>query len=296
MTFVRTEHLSPAAWGERLSGLPVLDRSWSQTSPVIVRRWQNISPQIDQVALDHHFLSVHLGGPKRLLRCGDGSNNTIDVSDGAHSIVPAGAAYLWDTVGPVDFAHLYVAPETLDALITEKFDRDPSHIELHESLGKHDPLVRMLTISLLEELRGDDVHRCYVDDIVDLLLSRVLCLHSDVKLSQSYARHALAPFRLRRALEFIEANLRQPIGVGEIAAASGISPYHFSRAFRHATGRPPYAFLLERRVARSKELLRSYDLKLSYIAEQCGFTSLSQFSRMFRHHVGSTPTRYRNDS
>lgn len=287
--------VSPGTWGETLPCAPILNCRISHSTPVLVRRWRNISPDIDQAALDHHFLSIHLGGPKRLLRTGEGIKCSREVEDGAHSVVPAGAAFQWNTVGPVDFAHVYVAPNALNALIAETFDRDPARIEFRECLGKSDQLVRSLALTLLEEMVGSDLHRAYVDDIVQLLLSRLLCLHSDVKRSKTCAQHTLAPFRLRRALEFIEANLKEPVGVAEIAAASGISPFHFSRAFRQTTGRPPYAYLLERRIARSKELLRNCDLKLLAIATQCGFTSLSQFSRMFRHHAGGTPTRYRND-
>lgn len=287
--------LPPALWAETLSGSPILDRCLANPTPIVVRRWRDIEPDIDQVALDQHFLSIHLGGSKRLTRNGEGGQNACDVNHGAHSVVPAGAAFKWNTVGPVDFAHIYVAPEALDTLIAETFDRDPARVKLRECLGKTDPLITTLAMSLLEELEGADLHRAYVDEIVRLLLSRTLCLYTDVKRSSAFARHTLAPFRLRRAVEFIEANLSQHVGVAEIAAASGISPYHFSRAFRQTTGLPPYAYLLERRVARSKELLRDCDLKLVSIAEQCGFTSLSQFSRMFRHHCGSTPTRYRND-
>ena len=295
MTSTTIHTVPPAIWGETLSGTPILDRSLSHSIPIVVRRWRDIAPEIDQHALDQHFISVHLGGPKRLIRKGEGKTCSSDVENGVHSVVPFGAAFRWNTIGPVDFAHIYVAPATLHGMIAETFDRDPARIELHETLGSSDPLIRALAFSLLEEMESGDLHHAYVDEIVRLLLLRMLCLHSDVTLSESVARLSLAPFRLRRALEFIEANLNQPVGVADIAAASGISPYHFSRAFRHATGLPPYAYLLERRVAHSKNLLRDGNLTLRMIAEESGFSSLSQFSRMFRHCCGSTPTHYRNN-
>ena len=119
-------------------------------------------------------------------------------------------------------------------------------------------------------------------------------MHSNVQETPTAAAHLLAPFRLRRAIDFIEEHLACPIGVAEIATAAGISAYHFSRAFRQTTGKPPYAFLLDRRLARAKLLLGTSDASLTAVSQNCGFNSLSQFSRTFSRSVGLTPTAYRN--
>lgn len=296
MTVAATNALAPSAWIETLSGAPVLDRGVADIVPVHVRRWTGIAPEIDQAALNQHYLSIHLGGPKCLHRTGEGVSMARDVPAGAHSIVPAGAAFRWNTVGPVDFAHIYVAPRVLDQLIADAFDRDPAGVALQEGLGRDDPLIASLAAALLAELESGDLHRAYVDDLVHLIFCQVLRLHSDARAAPMRARHALAPFRLRRALDFIEASLAEPIGVNEIAAASGLSPFHFSRGFRHATGKPPYAYLLDRRVSRAKLQLRGGVGTLTAIAAQCGFTSLSQFSRMFRQEAGVSPSAYRRRS
>jgi AraC family transcriptional regulator len=282
------------AWSKSLSGAPVLDRQVSTLVPALVRRWQGIEPEIDQASLDQHFISIHLGGPKRLFRRGEGSQQTRDVADGAYSVVPAGAAFHWNTEGPVDFVHIYLNPAVVDQVIANTFDRDPSAVILGERLGETDPLIESLARTLLDELSCQNVQLAYLDDVLHLLLCRLLRLHSNAQRSERVARHVLAPFRLRRATEFIEANLSNPIGVAEIAAASGISAYHFSRAFRQTTGRPPYAYLIDRRIAAAKALLYCDDAPLTQIARQCGFASLSQFSRMFRRETGATPTMFRD--
>ena len=194
----------------------------------------------------------------------------------------------------MDFAHIYVAPAVLDRVVIEAFDRDPAKVVLRESLAADDDLVRCLAGSLLVELEQADEQRAYTDHLVQLLLCQVLRLHSDAQDSVHHARHALAPVRLKRALDFIEANLEASIGVSEIAMASGVSPYHFSRAFRQATGMPPYAYVIERRIARAKDRLSDAGASLASIARQSGFASLSQFSRTFRRQIGVTPSHFRN--
>ena len=286
--------IAPTAWSDTLSGSPLVDKEITGLVPAHLRRWARIAPDIEQAALDHHFVSIHLGGAKRLHRRGDGRSQSQDIVSCAYSVVPAGSAFSWTTEGPVDFAHLYFAPSALDHIIAEAFDRDPSRIALGDALGKDDPLTGSVALALIDELSGEDANRAYVDDLMHLLLCRMLRLHANVHDITDRARHSLAPFRLRRAFEFIEENIAAPIGVAEIAAASGVSPYHFSRAFRQTTGKPPYAYLLDRRVLKAKALLMNSTTSLTTIARQCGFTSLSQFSRTIRRATGMTPTQIRD--
>lgn len=261
--------------------------------PATVRRWCDVAPDIDQVALDRHYLSIHLGGSKRLLRRGEGGTAVREVKSGAYSIVPAGAAFRWETAGPIDFMHVYFDPKSVDGVVERVFDRDPAGVRLEDSLGGDDPLIRSLGDNLLDELAEVEPQQAYLDDLLRLLLCRALRLHSNARQSQALAKHSLAPYRLRRALDFIEANLAETIGVGDIADASGVSRFHFSRAFHRATGKAPYAYLLDRRIAAAKMLLMHSDLALIEVGARCGFSSASQFSRMFKSETATTPSAFR---
>lgn len=272
----------------------MLDRTIAGMLPATVRRWCGVDPDIDQHALDRHYISIHLGGAKRLLRRGEGGTTVREVASGAYSIVPAGAAFRWETAGPIDFMHVYFDPRSVDGVVERSFDRDPSSVTLEDSLGGEDPLIRSLGLSLLEELSEPDAQQAYLDDLLRLLLCRSLRLHSNARQSRSIARHSLAPYRLRRALDFIEANLAHTIGVGDIADASGVSRFHFSRAFHRATGKAPYAYLLDRRIAAAKALLMHSDLALIEVGARCGFSSASQFSRMFKSDTAMTPSAFRD--
>lgn len=288
-----TPQLAPAIWGESLSGQPMLDREVRGLVPALVRRWRDIVPDIDQAALDHHYISVHLGGPKTLSRRGDGAALVRSVPNGAHSVVPAGAAFRWETRGPIDFMHIYLAPRTLSDVVTQAFDRDPAYVAFEPGLGSNDPLIRSLGVALLDELTHGEQQQAYIDDLMHLIVCRALRLHSNARSSAVAAQHALPPFRLRRAVEFIDANLAATIGVADIANASGVSIFHFSRAFREATGRSPYAYLLERRIETAKTILLIEDGPLGDIAARCGFASANQFSRMFKRETGLPPAAFR---
>ena len=289
-----TDRLTPLHWGATLDGRPMLDLRIGGAVPVLIRRWQGISPAIDQSSLDEHYLSIHLGGAKRLHRDGEGRKLVCEARSGAHSFVPAGSAYKWMTEGPIDFAHMYFEPKTIDRFIARSFDRDPRGAEVRDCLGESERLIDSLAAAVLAEAScGDGVQQAYIDDVMHLLMFQLLRCYSDAASISMPSQHSLAPHRLRAAIEFIESHLAEPIGVLEIAGAAGMSAFHFSRAFRQSTGTPPYAYLLGRRIVAAKTLLAKPGGSLASIAVQCGFTSPSQFSRMFKTATGLNPSNFR---
>jgi transcriptional regulator GlxA family with amidase domain len=81
--------------------------------------------------------------------------------------------------------------------------------------------------------------------------------------------------------------------VRRLANVSGVSEAHFARSFREAFGVPPHRYLLTRRIARAKALLRDTDLPITEIAFQTGWNSLGTFGRTFRDVIGESPGELR---
>jgi AraC family transcriptional regulator len=101
------------------------------------------------------------------------------------------------------------------------------------------------------------------------------------------------PRAVRRAIEFIQANLAGDIRLADIAAAAGQSLFHFSRTFRATTGLTPYRYLTQARIERAKTLLRESDLPLVAIADEAGFSDQSHMSKIFKRLTGWTPKAFR---
>jgi AraC family transcriptional regulator len=103
--------------------------------------------------------------------------------------------------------------------------------------------------------------------------------------------------RLRAVVAYIEEHLEAGPTLEQLAAVARLSPCHFARQFRRATGLPPHQYVIARRVERAKELLEGGgDLCLAQVAARAGFSDHSQFSRHFKRLVGITPRRYRTPS
>jgi len=100
------------------------------------------------------------------------------------------------------------------------------------------------------------------------------------------------PLAVARARELLESQLAEPPSLEALAAAVNLSPFHFARVFRQATGLPPHAWLKQRRLARARELLRS-GLPALEVAVTLGFADQSHLSRQFKQAYGVTPGAYR---
>ena len=98
---------------------------------------------------------------------------------------------------------------------------------------------------------------------------------------------------LRRARDLTDRDFAQPLTLDAMAAAAGLSKFHFARAFARAYGETPRTYLTRRRVERAKDLLRAANLTITEICFCVGFESVGSFSSRFRELVGASPTDYR---
>ncbi len=95
------------------------------------------------------------------------------------------------------------------------------------------------------------------------------------------------------AKELLHAQLAAPPSLEALAAAVNLSPFHFARVFRRATGMPPHTWLMQQRIARARALLQSGCLPLE-VATQLGFADQSHLSRQFKQVYGVGPGAYRS--
>jgi AraC family transcriptional regulator len=100
--------------------------------------------------------------------------------------------------------------------------------------------------------------------------------------------------RIGRVLDYIEATFTQDLSVFDLAAVAGLSPTQFNRSFRAATGRSPYAFVVDRRLSHAIQLLLTTDLSLAVVAVDSGFADQAHMTRMMRARYGRTPRQVRS--
>jgi AraC-like DNA-binding protein/ligand-binding sensor protein len=98
---------------------------------------------------------------------------------------------------------------------------------------------------------------------------------------------------IKRAKEFIIENQTEDLSLGQVAKAVNTSTFHFCKMFKKATGLNFTEYVSRVRVEKARNLLLNPNLRISEIAYEVGFQSLTHFNRVFKKITGRSPTDYR---
>jgi AraC-like DNA-binding protein/ligand-binding sensor protein len=129
---------------------------------------------------------------------------------------------------------------------------------------------------------------------------------SVVKLLQIFAQHLsmvagqivlqsenAEPVNITKAKEFINANHTEDLSLAAVAQAAHMSVFYFCKQFKKATGLSFTEYLGRVRVEKAKEQLLKPHVRVSEVAYEVGFQSLTHFNRVFKKLNGESPTTYR---
>jgi AraC-like DNA-binding protein len=106
-------------------------------------------------------------------------------------------------------------------------------------------------------------------------------------------RGGLPPASLKRACAYIESHLAERVSIEQLAAVAVLSVFHFARAFKQSQGTTPHEYIVDRRIAHARALLKETDTPLSEIALVSGFADQSHLARHFKRRVGVSPRAFR---
>jgi len=98
---------------------------------------------------------------------------------------------------------------------------------------------------------------------------------------------------ITRAKQFIAEHQGEELSLEQVAAAVHTSKFYFCKMFKKATGINFTDYLSRLRTERAKNLLLNPNLRVSEIAYEVGFQSLTHFNRVFKRILGRSPTDYR---
>jgi AraC family transcriptional regulator len=249
-------------------------------------------------AITHHSLLLFARPPDDLGMKYEGLQRHVPPPAGSIILVPAGSPGRWRCGGHRGLLHIYLEPSLVERVAAEEFGLDPARLTIPPLDGLDLPHLRAAMGAVDAELTaGGAGGRLAAES-----LANVLAVH--------LIRHILAPrgpvprpngtlprARLRAVVEYIEGHVAAGPSLEQMAAVARLSPYHFARQFRAATGLPPHQYVLARRVDRARQLLQaSGGLSLTEIAARSGFSDQSQFSRHFKRALGVTPGEFRRSA
>jgi AraC-like DNA-binding protein len=94
----------------------------------------------------------------------------------------------------------------------------------------------------------------------------------------------------------LDRRFNTPISIEDLSREVALSRYYLIRSFRQVYKQTPHQYLVARRIAKAKELLRHSSLSITEICAAVGFESLGSFSTLFLKVAGVSPRAYRANS
>lgn len=201
----------------------------------------------------------------------------------------------WQTeVGaPFHNIHLNLTQSALDELAEEACGRG-ADIGLESFATFDDPTLLHLALALMPAFdRPGDLSTLFAEHISTAIGLHLLQRYGGRGDCSRRLTGRLAPWQERRARDYMRAHLDRDIDLRVLAAACGLSPAHFAKAFKRTVGMPPHRWLLRQRVEKACDLLLHGNQPLDAIALACGFADQSHMTRVFSRAIGAPPGAWR---
>src|SRR5262249_54643144 len=117
-------------------------------------------------------------------------------------------------------------------------------LRLEPRYSLEDPLVAQLVSTIADEMAGGVLDQVLGDALNTALPVGIARVFVDPSAIARAPTNGLFGERLRRVREYIEEHLADPLNLDQIAAVACLSPYHFSRSFKQATGVGPHDYVV----------------------------------------------------
>lgn len=115
-----------------------------------------------------------------------------------------------------------------------------------------------------------------------------------LKIAEAADENALPVAMIEGLDAYIRENIGEEISNTELGAIFGYHPFYISKVLKDAKGQTLRQYIINYRLKLAKRLLELTEKSINEIAEECGFTDASYFTKTFRTNFGMTPKDYRN--
>lgn len=284
-----------ATASDRAAPLPLFEETLTSGSawPGSLLREIGAAPQDrGEGRLRWHAVTVNIGATVNLEHAFAGEPPTpYRIEPGGVCVVPAGRLFTVRWEEPYRFVWVAISPELLARAAQEETGATR---ELMHERGAADSMLAPLVLTLRDEVRAGRAAESHARDLLSMLISQLV--HKHTRAADRPLLGGLSANIARKVTDYIERHLDGPLTLRELAGFAGLSVFHFLRCFKQCTGRPPHAYVRERRIERAKQLLARGEATIAEVAFRCGFADQSSFARTFHRVVGVTPREFRRAS
>jgi AraC family transcriptional regulator len=277
--------------------LPPASRAVSSEPNVVVTRWhalmQRTQEACAETAGDCHVVKIVLRSMNMQLSVAGRTVQDGVATPGTFHVTEPAAPVRCLFRGPYDVLHLHVPNQLIAECARDMPGGRPAALASAATPAK-DPVVERLARALLDADEVGGSFGClYADSVCMAIVARLLASAREQSTSERPKVTELPRWRLKRAIDYVEARLAEPVHLADVASAAGLTRMHFAAQFRAATGLSPHEYLLRRRIERAQELLDRTAMSTVDVALSVGFQTQSHFTTVFKRFAGQPPQKWR---
>ena len=255
--------------------LPFIINKVSLTSIEPQDEWGNFHDNIEMIFVKKGDMNMRL----------DGVN--VHATEGATIIINQNALHAIGSHSTVEYYYV---------IIDNSFCVE-NHLHIEELYFKtlvYDPEIFDKLDTLAECYYNGDNDKFFVQKVRSAVLALLVLICERYSHERRGSEGMPTLKFVKKAIEHIFSEFQKDISLEDIAGCVGVSKYHFAREFHKATGYTFVDFLNGVRCEHAKQLLKTTKKDIYEICHECGFSSSSYFSRIFKEYSGVTPLKYRH--
>ncbi|WP_299611579.1 AraC family transcriptional regulator [uncultured Tateyamaria sp.] len=188
---------------------------------------------------------------------------------------------------------IYVDATIFDECAQAMFKGDPDRHIAKGFHGVFDPHLKSRAEALLEEARNPAIGGDLNADLIAQQMAILILRRENTERLLVQKVRTLSDAETARVISYLEEQIEDVGGMDTLAALIDMDVYSFTNAFKATTGQSPGQFLIERRIARVKDLLINTQDTLADITYATGFSNQPHMTSTFTKHVGVSPGKWR---
>lgn len=270
------------------------------TKPLLINGWKGVALEAHTTGpCDHpdhehptHFVQLQLRGPVRYRWTTNGVTRVGTAEPGTLFLCPRGSRDRVEWLDPTDRVLLSIEHPVITRVLEETAAQDD--VELQQSFEMRDRHIASLILALRADLEdGSPAGHLYGDSLITALAVYIQKRYAVFRHRTAQFRGGMPSARLKRVLEYVDANLGEDISLSALAQVAGMGPHYFCDLFKQSIGLSPHRFVLRQKLERAQKLLRNPKTSVIEISAILGFADQSYFTKVFHKAVGVTPTEFR---
>ncbi len=227
----------------------------------------------------------------------DGRWTRTTCEPGRFSLLSRSTDSHWHWTEDLVVHHTYLSEALMCRIAGEMQDREVERVELHDVLRGDDEVVSRLSAAVQHEAAHHGAGSALYAEALSVQLSvHLLRRYATCSIKAPPAAGRLSARALARLEAYVDAHLHENVTIEAMAKVLGVGVWTLNRQLRQTCDASAYGFVVERRIERCRQLLRSGEMPLKQVAAAAGFADQAHMTRTFRARLGITPGAYRRDA